>query len=65
MPAKQPGLFLSPTQAAAFLGISKPTFYRQIQQGAIPPGIKLPATIRGQWWHRDVLVEIANRWACR
>ena len=40
-------------QAAKYLAISLPTFYRYLQQNIIPPGIKLGT--RATRWHIDDL----------
>ncbi|MDR2870835.1 MAG: helix-turn-helix domain-containing protein [Deferribacteraceae bacterium] len=45
--------------AAQFLGISKSTFWRWVQQGSIPQGIHLSPRVTV--WRREVLEGVLNR----
>ena len=44
-----------PAQAASMLGISKPTLYRLIKNGELPPPIKISERASG--WTNETLIQ--------
>ena len=55
-----PPLLMQRTVASKYLGISPSYFWKLEKTGHIPPGVRLPGTTRGQWWHRDQVDAIAE-----
>lgn len=54
---QDPATLLSAEAAAALLGLSKATFWRRVQDGTFPPGIKIVGVTR--WRRCDLLAAVA------
>lgn len=49
---------IRPAKAAAMLGISKPTLYRLVSAGSLPPPIQLSKRATG--WQESTLIDFIN-----
>lgn len=56
--ADEPAFLLSDNTSAAFLGISRATFWRRVKDGVLPKPIKLGGVTR---WRRSELIAAVDR----